>query len=83
MKKDISPRQIRAGRALIDWTREDLAKASGLTVRTLTRVENSQTTSRRTTLEALRAALEDGGIEFIPENGGGVGVRLKRRSEGD
>lgn len=80
MKKDISPRQIRAARALVDWTREDLARASGLTVRTITRVENAQTASRRSTLEALTAALEATGIEFIPENGGGVGVRLKRRS---
>ncbi|MER8562043.1 helix-turn-helix transcriptional regulator [Mesorhizobium sp. M0578] len=80
MKKDISPQQLRAARALIDWTREDLANASGITVRTLVRIENAQTTSRQTTFDALVGALETAGIEFIPENGGGAGVRLARRS---
>ena len=81
MKKDILPQQLRAGRALIDWTREDLANASGITVRTLARIESSQTIPRKSTLEALAEALEAAGIEFIPENGSGPGVRLSRRSE--
>ncbi|WP_280824534.1 helix-turn-helix domain-containing protein [Pseudaminobacter soli (ex Li et al. 2025)] len=76
MKKDISAEQIRAARGLIDWTREDLAKASGVTVRTLARVESSQTVPREATLAALSSALEAAGVEFIPENGGGRGVRL-------
>lgn len=79
MKKDILPQQLRAARALIDWTREDLARASGLTVRTLARIESSQSAPRETTLQALVSALEAAGIEFIPENGGGPGVRLSRR----
>jgi transcriptional regulator with XRE-family HTH domain len=78
MKKDILPQQIRAARALIDWTREDLANASGLTVRTLARIESSQTLPRPATLEAISAALEAAGIEFISQNGGGPGVRLAR-----
>lgn len=81
MKEDILPEQIRAARALIDWTREDLAKASGVTIRTLARIENSQTVPRLATLQALTAALETAGIEFIPENGSGPGVRLARSSK--
>ncbi|WP_082583203.1 helix-turn-helix transcriptional regulator [Mesorhizobium sp. Root695] len=81
MKKDILPEQLRAARALLDWTREDLANVSGITVRTLARIESSQTVPRQATLEALAAALETAGIEFIPENGGGPGVRLSRRSK--
>ena len=81
MKKDILPEQLRAARALLDWTREDLANVSGITVRTLARIESSQTMPRQATLEALAAALETAGIEFIPENGGGPGVRLSRRSK--
>ncbi|MBM7048443.1 helix-turn-helix transcriptional regulator [Rhizobium lusitanum] len=80
MKKDILPEQIRAARALIDWTREDLARASGVTVRTLARIETSQTIPRDTTLKLLSAALEAAGVEFIPENGGGAGVRLAKRA---
>lgn len=79
MKKNIHPEQIRAARALLGWKREDLANASGLTVRTLVRIENAQTTPRQTTLETLSAALESAGIEFIPENGGGPGVRLTHK----
>jgi transcriptional regulator with XRE-family HTH domain len=81
MKEDILPEQIRAARALIDWTREDLAKASGVTIRTLARIENSQTVPRLATLQALTAALETAGIQFIPENGSGPGVRLARSSK--
>lgn len=76
MKTDIYPEQIRAARALIDWTREDLAKASGVTIRTLARIEGAQTIPRQTTLKALYSALEAAGVEFIPGNGGGPGVRL-------
>ncbi|MDL2410712.1 helix-turn-helix transcriptional regulator [Rhizobium calliandrae] len=79
MKKDIYPEQIRAARALIDWTREDLADASGVTIRTLARLESAQTIPRQTTLKALSAALEAAGVEFIPENGGGPGVRLAKK----
>ncbi|RWI42954.1 MAG: XRE family transcriptional regulator [Mesorhizobium sp.] len=58
---------------------KDLANASGLTVRTLARIESSQTIPRQTTLQALAEGLEAAGIEFISENGGGPGVRLSRR----
>ncbi|MER8918270.1 helix-turn-helix domain-containing protein [Mesorhizobium sp. M0761] len=79
MKTDILPQQIRAARALIDWTREDLANASGVTVRTLARIESSQTLPRTATLQAISSALEAAGIEFISQNGAGPGVRLARR----
>lgn len=79
MKTDILPQQIRAARALIDWTREDLANASGVTVRTLARIESSQTLPRPATLQAISSALEAAGIEFISQNGGGPGVRLALR----
>jgi transcriptional regulator with XRE-family HTH domain len=78
MKKDITPEQIRAARALLDWSRENLANVSGVTVRTLARIESAQTVPRDSTLEALAQALEHAGVEFIPANGGGPGVRLSR-----
>lgn len=72
--------QIRAGRALIRWTAEDLAKASALAVTTIRRAE---LTERQTSLTAandlaIRHALETAGVEFIAENGGGAGVRLRK-----
>ncbi|MFD9900266.1 multiprotein-bridging factor 1 family protein [Mesorhizobium sp. NPDC059025] len=78
MKKDITPEQVRAARALLDWSRENLADASGVTIRTLARIESAQTVPRESTLEALTRALEHAGVEFIPANGGGPGVRLSR-----
>ncbi|GBQ96632.1 transcriptional regulator [Gluconacetobacter liquefaciens] len=78
MKKDITPAQLRAARGLVDWTREQLADAAGTTVRTLARLERGETAPRLSTLCAIRSAFESVGVVFIPENGGGVGVRLKK-----
>ena len=76
-KGDIQPEQVRAGRALLDWSRDQLAAASGVPKRTLLRFEGSETQARPATITAIRTALESAGVEFIAENGGGPGVRLK------
>jgi hypothetical protein len=73
----ISPAQVRAGRALLDWSRDQLVEASGVPKRTLVRLEQSETTPHSRTLAAIRTALEAAGVEFIEQNGGGPGVRLK------
>jgi hypothetical protein len=75
--------QIRAGRALIRWSAEDLARASLVGLTTIRRAE---LTDRETSLTAannlaVRSALEAAGVEFIEENGGGVGVRLRKPSK--
>jgi predicted transcriptional regulator len=77
MKKDIAPAQLRAARALVDWSRERLAAAAQTTERTVARIEAGETTPRGSTVAAIRAALEAAGVEFIDENGGGPGVRLR------
>ncbi len=69
--------QSRAGRALIEWTTEQLAEASGVDPQT---IECFEARFRRPTEDQqrrIRLALEEGGVVFIAENGGGVGVRLK------
>lgn len=75
---DITPSQVRAARALIGWTLDDLEAASGLPKRTLTRFENANTVPRAGTIATIKDALEAAGVEFIPENGGGAGVRLRK-----
>jgi hypothetical protein len=45
---------------------------------TVHQLEKDGSQSRRATLEVVRLALEAGGVEFIDENGGGVGVRLRK-----
>jgi len=68
--------QIKMARAALDWTVRDLAAKSGITANTINRIENGAD-AKASTLEAIRAALAPH-VEFIPENGGGPGVRLKK-----
>jgi transcriptional regulator with XRE-family HTH domain len=76
----ITGSQIRAARALIRWSAEDLARKSRLGVATIRRAEAEDTALSITAAnaDAIQRALEAGGIVFVPENGGGVGVRLKQ-----
>ena len=73
----ISPAQSRAARGLLDWSRDQLADSSGAAKRTIVRFEAADGETRETTCAAIRTALEAAGVEFIEENGGGPGVRLK------
>lgn len=72
--------QLRAARALLRWEQSDLATASAVSLPTIKRLETKPglLKAHATTIDALRAALEAGGIEFLAENGKGRGVRLKR-----
>lgn len=78
MSDDIHPGQLRAARALIGWKRDELANKAGTTERTIARIEDGDSSPRARTAAAIRAALEAAGVEFIPENGGGPGVRLRK-----
>jgi hypothetical protein len=75
----LAPAQIRAGRALLHWSAEDLARESAVGLATIRRAENSQneTSMNAPNDLAVRRALEAAGVEFIDENGGGPGVRLR------
>lgn len=72
--------QIRAARAFVRWTLEDLANAANVGLQTVRRAEaNDGPVKMLANNEAaIRAALESAGVEFISENGGGPGVRLKK-----
>ncbi|MBX6373148.1 MAG: helix-turn-helix transcriptional regulator [Acetobacteraceae bacterium] len=76
----ISAAQCRAARALLGWSREKLAEISGVPLRTLADFELKNTAPRATTTGKLAAALRGAGVEFIAENGGGQGVRLRKAS---
>ena len=74
--------QIRAARALLDWTQPKLAEVAKLSVPTVRRMEGSRGPSASTeaNVDAVRRALEAGGVVFLdPEESkdGGPGVRLK------
>ena len=73
----IAAAQCRAGRALLEWTVAQLAEAARVDPEVIKHLEAR---FRRPTPEdqrQIRKALEDGGVVFIAENGGGVGARLK------
>jgi len=75
----VSVAQLRAARGLIGWSQSDLAREAGLSLPTVKRVETDL--GVRVSDEAkmrLRNALEAGGVEFLDENGGGPGVRLRK-----
>ena len=78
----LSSAQIRAGRALLRWSAADLARESALGVNTVRRAEvaGEETSLTAANELAVRRALEAAGVEFIEENGGGPGVRLKKRT---
>ena len=80
----MSPSQMRGARAMLGWTVKDAATRAGLTANTISRLENGGD-AKASTLAALRSAYEAAGVVFIPENGGGSGVRFGGRtgSEGD
>ena len=82
MAKKMSSAQMRAARALLRWTALDLAKASKVGVATIRRVEvvDGEISATLANEAALRHALEAAGVEFIDENGGGPGVRLRKQS---
>jgi transcriptional regulator with XRE-family HTH domain len=74
--------QIRAARGLLGWSQSKLAERAGLSLPTVKRVEIDL--GLRVSEEArnkLRRALESAGVEFIDENGGGPGVRLRKRHQ--
>ena len=83
MSAKLSGAQIRAGRSLIRWSAAELAKASALGANTIRRAEVSdgETSLTLANDQAIRRALEAAGVEFIDENGGGAGVRLRRSTK--
>jgi len=85
---ELTPQKVWAARLLIGWSRDRLAARSGTTMTFVWTYENEgrvmKMFSRERSLDgltAIRTTLEAAGVEFIPENGGGVGVRLRERRE--
>ena len=74
----MTPSQSRAARGLIGWTQAELAVAAKVGVVTVRQFEGGNAEPRSATLTVMRHALEAAGVIFIPENGGGAGVRLKK-----
>lgn len=74
----VSARQIRAARALLGWTQQQLADKAIVSFNAVTRLERGEVDPRVSTITAVEEALVKAGIEFIPTGEKGEGVRLAR-----
>ncbi len=73
----ITPALCRAARGLLGWNQDDLAKAARIGLNTLRNFEAGKSAPMTNNLVAIEVALESAGVRFIPENGGGAGLRMK------
>ena len=77
----ITPGQCKAARALLELTQGELADAATLGLSTIVDFEKQRRQVSVVAIRAIRQALAARGVEFIDENGGGPGVRLKKRQQ--
>ena len=77
----VTPREVRAARAFLGWTRQRLADKAIVSLNSVIRLEQGVVNSRTSTVEAVRRALERAGVEFLSlsENAEGVRVRGRRK----
>lgn len=78
------PNILKAARALLGWKQSILAEKADVNINTIVRLESMSNWQEKWetptvgTLNKVQKALENAGIEFIKENGGGPGLRLKK-----
>jgi len=75
----VTPREVRAARALIGWTRQRLADKAIVSLNSIVRLEQGAVDSRTSTIDAVRRAFERAGVEFLSLRGEGEGVRIRSR----
>jgi transcriptional regulator with XRE-family HTH domain len=77
----VTSAQFRMARAALNWTVRDLSEATDLHRNTITNIETGRYAGDAATLATIEAVLKRAGVEFIDENGGGPGVRLRKRPQ--
>ena len=78
----ITSAQCRGARGLLGWSQQDLSKHAGVGTVAIHQLESGTSQPRLATMDVIRRAFESAGVEFIDENGGGAGVRLKKPRDG-
>ncbi len=75
----LTPAQIRAARALLNWSQADLADAGGVASQSIKNIERGVTDPRLSTATAIRTTLEKAGVRFLEagDSATGPGVALK------
>ncbi len=74
----ITSDQLRMARAALRLGVREVAELAQVAPMTISRIENGQSSGQGETLARIRRALEKAGVDFIAENGGGAGVRLRK-----
>lgn len=77
----MTPAQCRAARGLLDWTQIKLAEASGLALSTVVKFERNGRAVVANAVQTMKRILDAAGVEFIAENGGGAGARLRKLAQ--
>lgn len=80
MADHITSAQLRAARALLDWSMVDLAKVAQVSISTIKRMEDERlrpATDR--SIAPIQSALESAGVRFLDDDGQGPGVRCRLR----
>ena len=81
MRQTIIPAQIRAARALLDWSQEELANAAGVALTSVRDLEAQRRAADSGTAGSVMRALENGGVDFVAgtsTSGPGVHLVAKR-----
>jgi len=74
----MTPEQCRAARAMLSISQDDLATVTGVSKRTIAGFEMGANSPYARTISTIRQALESAGVVFLPENGNGPGVALRK-----
>jgi len=74
----VTPREVRAARAFLGWTRQQLADRAIVALNTVIRLEQGVADTRSSTLDAVRRALEAAGVEFLSLREDSEGIRVRR-----
>jgi len=74
----MAPSQCRGARALLAMTQPRLATIASVGLSTVVDFERERRSVSEEAIWKMQRALENAGIDFIPENGGGPGVRLRK-----
>ena len=78
----VTPREVRAARAFLGWTRQRLADKAIVSLNSIIRLEQGVVDSRTSTVDAVRRVLERAGIEFLSLSEGTEGLRVRGRRRG-
>ena len=74
----LSPAQCRAARGLVDWSQAHLAERAKVGLSTVRNFESGRSMPIANNLSAIKEALATAGVIFVPENGEGPGVRMRK-----